>query len=261
MSQVPNATSSVLASGSSSKSNSASSALNDVNLDDFLDLMIAELQNQDPLNPLENDQLVAQISQMRQVGATEQLSATLDAVLLGQNIASATNLIGAQIKALSDDNQRVSGIVERVSVAGGQPKLHLDLNPRADAVEEDGAIAEGTYEYRVVWQEDGNLFGVDPLDGGTLTLNGTQGVESAVEISNLPTTPGSKQIYRRNVGAGGDFQLVDVVISGDQASYMDTKADSELSQRVLTGTPQMVTSERSFEVSLKNVSEIKPPGV
>ena len=69
-------------------------------MDDFLDLMIAELQNQDPLNPLENDELIAQISQIREVGATEDLTNTLNAVLLGQNISSATSLIGADVVAL-----------------------------------------------------------------------------------------------------------------------------------------------------------------
>ena len=95
--------------------------------------MLAKLQNQDPLNPLENDELIAQISQIREVGATEQLTEILSAVLLGQNIASATNLIGADIDAISDDNQRASGIVSRVSVSGGSPKLHLDLGPQSSA--------------------------------------------------------------------------------------------------------------------------------
>src|SRR5262245_32762829 len=96
-----------------------SGGINDVNIDDFLKIMISELQNQDPLNPLENDELIAQISQIRSVGATEKLTSTLDAVLLGQNITSATNLIGAEIDAISDDNQKVTGMVERVSVAKG----------------------------------------------------------------------------------------------------------------------------------------------
>ena len=138
--------------------------INDVNIDDFLKIMITELQNQDPLNPLENDELIAQISQIRSVGATEKLTETLDSVLLGQNISSATNLIGAEIDAISDDNQKVTGLVERVSVAGGKPKLHLDLNPHVDVSnDETGDIEAGKYEYRVVWEEDGTLFGVDPL--------------------------------------------------------------------------------------------------
>ena len=106
---------------------SSSDAINDLDLDMFLKLMITELQNQDPLNPLDNKDMLAQISQIREVGATDKLTQTLDSVLLGQNIASATNLIGADITALSDDNQNVEGVVSRVSIDKGMPKLHVEL--------------------------------------------------------------------------------------------------------------------------------------
>ena len=73
-------------------------------------------------------------------------------------------LIGAEIDAISDDQQKITGVVERVSVADGQPKLHLDLNPKATVDDEEGEIAAGDYEYRIVWQNDkGQSFAVDPL--------------------------------------------------------------------------------------------------
>ena len=46
----------------------------DTNLDDFLKLMIAELQNQDPLDPMENSEMLQQLSQMRSIGATDKLT-------------------------------------------------------------------------------------------------------------------------------------------------------------------------------------------
>src|SRR5262245_63103667 len=103
-------------SNSSKSSPSSTDAINDLDLSTFLTLMIKELQNQDPLNPLDNKDMLAQISQIREVGATDKLTQTLDSVLLGQNISSATNLIGADISAISDDGQSITGVVERVSV-------------------------------------------------------------------------------------------------------------------------------------------------
>src|SRR5687768_10777069 len=97
----------------------ANRSVNDLDVDSFLQLMIAELQNQDPLNPLDNKDMLAQISQIREVGATDKLTETLESVLLGQNIASATNLIGADVEALSDDNEKINGIVQHVSIDGG----------------------------------------------------------------------------------------------------------------------------------------------
>lgn len=90
--------------------------LRDVGVDQFLQLMIAELQNQDPLNPLDNSELVQQISQIREISATNQLSETLSAVLLGQNMTTASSLIGKRITALTDDIENVEGVVDRVSV-------------------------------------------------------------------------------------------------------------------------------------------------
>jgi flagellar basal-body rod modification protein FlgD len=98
-------------------------ALTNVNLDDFLKLLITELQNQDPLNPTDNDKILEQISQIRSIESTSKLSDTLDAVRLGQSLASASTLIDRQIRALADDGSEVNGKVERVSVNDGIPKL------------------------------------------------------------------------------------------------------------------------------------------
>lgn len=90
--------------------------LRDVDVNKFLDLLIAEMQNQDPLNPMDNAQMLQQISQIREISATNQLSDTLGAVLLGQNVSTASSLIGKKINALTDDSKNVEGIVDRVSI-------------------------------------------------------------------------------------------------------------------------------------------------
>ena len=90
--------------------------LRDVELDEFLQLMIAELQNQDPLSPVENSDIVQQISQIREIGATNKLSDTLDAVLTGQNLATGSSLIGKEVEALSDIGDRFTGVVDRISI-------------------------------------------------------------------------------------------------------------------------------------------------
>jgi flagellar basal-body rod modification protein FlgD len=90
--------------------------LRDVEVDKFLDLLLAELQNQDPLNPMDNSEMVQQISQIREISATNQLSDTLSSVLLGQNVSTASSLIGRRINALTDDAKNVEGVVDRVSM-------------------------------------------------------------------------------------------------------------------------------------------------
>lgn len=91
-------------------------SLRDLDVDHFLQLMIAELQNQDPMNPMDNSQMMEQINQLREISATDKLTSTLESVLLGQNLATASGLIGKKVLALSDDAKDVSGIVDKVTV-------------------------------------------------------------------------------------------------------------------------------------------------
>ena len=94
----------------------SSGDLRDVELDDFLKLMITELQNQDPRSPMDNSEIVQQMSQIREISATNKLIETLDSLLTGQNLGTASTLIGKSVSALTDDGQEVMGTVDRVSV-------------------------------------------------------------------------------------------------------------------------------------------------
>ncbi|MHB0955770.1 MAG: flagellar hook assembly protein FlgD [Pirellulaceae bacterium] len=99
------------------------SGINDVDVDGFLKLMIAEMQNQDPLNPMENSEMMQQLGQMRSIGATDKLTATLDSVLMGQNLTTASSLIGKEISALTDAGSNIEGRVDRVTVAAEEDQV------------------------------------------------------------------------------------------------------------------------------------------
>lgn len=98
-------------------------ALQHFSIDDFLKLMITQLQNQDPLNPTDNDQLLNQLGQLQSISSQTKLSDTLQAVSLNESLASASNLISRQISGLDDAGKKISGVVDRVTVTDGVPKL------------------------------------------------------------------------------------------------------------------------------------------
>jgi Flagellar hook capping protein - N-terminal region len=256
MSRIPSASPT-----SPSQSFAATNSLNDLDLDSFLQLMIAELQNQDPLNPLDNKDMLAQISQIREVGATDKLTETLDSVLLGQNIASATNLIGAQISALSDDNQRVDGIVERITLAGGEPKLHVAPLIAAKPSDTKGRVEAGTYGYRIAWNNaDGVRMGIELSGPNAITTTGQAGTDTAILLNNLPATPGIKEIYRTDKSGRGTYQLVGTIINGEEHTFLDEYSDEERLGREQTNQFQRLSNQRrTTEVSMNNVSEIRPP--
>jgi flagellar basal-body rod modification protein FlgD len=234
----------------------AGNAIKDLDVDSFLKLMIAELQNQDPLNPMENDQMLAQIGQMREIAASDKLTNTLDGVLLGQNIASATNLIGADIDAITDDNQKITGTVDKVSVSDGVPKLHIQESSGGMVSDQEGKLDAGKYNYKIVWEDDnGNLLGVETKEALEVDEYG-----KSIILGNLPETNKAKYVYRTDSSGTGPFHLVATLNNGKTAGYHDKINDEEMSATLLSRTPIPVeNAHRKYTISLNNVGEIRPP--
>lgn len=101
-------------------------AFRDLDLNSFLSMMIAELQNQDPLNPMDNAQLLQQVSQIREIESNLRLVSTLESLVRSQSLASGTSLIGRTVKGLDSDGKEVMGVVERVSADEKGLCVHFD---------------------------------------------------------------------------------------------------------------------------------------
>ncbi|MCA9015650.1 MAG: flagellar hook capping protein [Planctomycetaceae bacterium] len=88
--------------------------------DSFMKLLITELQNQDPTEPLGNEQLLAQLSSMRELQSNIELSDTLQAITTGQSLTQAAGLIGKEIEGQEGQQTPVAGIVDRAFVREGK---------------------------------------------------------------------------------------------------------------------------------------------
>jgi flagellar basal-body rod modification protein FlgD len=98
--------------------------------EDFIRMMITQLQNQDPMEPAKNDQLLAQMSQIGQLQASTTLQESLKGLVMQNQIGSAGNLIGKNVEGLDDKNEAVRGVVNSVKVEGEQVYLELDNGKR-----------------------------------------------------------------------------------------------------------------------------------
>jgi len=96
-----------------------------LDLDEFVKLLVVELQNQDPMEPMSNQEILNQISQIREIESNQRLTDTLGSVLMGQNLVTAGNMLGQVVKGLSETGDRVSGVVDRVSIEDGLAKVHI----------------------------------------------------------------------------------------------------------------------------------------
>ncbi|XZE21200.1 flagellar hook assembly protein FlgD [Pirellulaceae bacterium SH449] len=117
MSRVSNAFDTSTSQATSSAANSLrGDGLNDIDMSQFLKLMITELQNQDPLNPTDNAALLQQIGQLRSIGANDQLVTTLSSFANTQELTTASSLIGKKVSGLDVKGDSVNGEVSSVSI-------------------------------------------------------------------------------------------------------------------------------------------------
>jgi flagellar basal-body rod modification protein FlgD len=117
MSQVSQSTASTFtANEAASRAGDPNQGYNDLDLDAFLKLLIAEMQNQDPLSPMENSEMVAQIGQIRSIGATDQLTTTLGGLSSSQEMVTASSMIGRKVNGVSDKGENITGLVEKITV-------------------------------------------------------------------------------------------------------------------------------------------------
>ncbi|MDP1796531.1 MAG: flagellar hook capping FlgD N-terminal domain-containing protein [Planctomycetaceae bacterium] len=97
-----------------------------LNSEDFMKLLIVQLQNQDPSNPMDSDQLLNQISQMRQLQASLELENSLKGLTLSQQLSSATSFIGKNITAVTGSEKKtVTGVVDSVLVKDNKTLLKV----------------------------------------------------------------------------------------------------------------------------------------
>jgi flagellar basal-body rod modification protein FlgD len=106
--------------------NQVRSSKGQLKTDDFIRMMLTQLQNQDPLEPAKNQELLAQMSQIGQLQTSTQLQETLKGLALQNQLGSAGNLIGKLVQGIDENNDNIVGLVDSVRVENDEVFLELD---------------------------------------------------------------------------------------------------------------------------------------
>lgn len=112
-------TSSSAASASRSKDNSI------LGKDDFLKLMMAQLQNQDPTAPTDSTQYTAQLAQFSTLEQITNLAATSSASASNDYDQQAVNLIGKTVSYVDNNGATKTGAVSSVTFTSTGPALTI----------------------------------------------------------------------------------------------------------------------------------------
>ncbi len=188
--------------GSSTAGGSRNATDPEASQDRFLKLLVAQLNNQDPLNPMDNAQMTTQMAQINTVSGIQELNATLKG--MATQAAATQSLQGASLigrEALIDGNKlSFDGTLAKgaVSLDGSASQVYVDIigtnGNRIDTVDM-GPLGPGQHPFE--W------------DAGELNLAGIARFEVRASNGSEPVaaTPLSRlKVASVSFNAGG-FQL------------------------------------------------------
>ena len=181
----------------SAKDASGAKAVADDPQSKFLKLLVAQLKNQDPLNPVDNAQMTSQMAQISTVTGIDKLNTTLQSMATSFNASQslqATSMIGRNVLVpggtlqLQDGKaqggaslaQPVDQLTVSIVDASGQVLHKVDLGPQQagvvnfewDGKTDNGATAvAGSYSFKIEAVQGGNK-----IDALALALGRVSGV-------------------------------------------------------------------------------------
>ena len=187
--------------------------------DRFLKLLVTQMKNQDPLNPLDNAQVTSQLAQISTVNGIEKLNATMESMAGGMTAGQslqAASMIGHSVLVPGSALQLAGGggvFGVDLAQAADQVKVTiLDASGRAVQVMDLGAQAAGSLP--LTW--DGKTSdGTQAADGGYTVSVSAQRGDQPVNAQTLAfgtvqgVTQGSQGV-QLNVGPLGSTGLADV---------------------------------------------------
>src|SRR5690348_10214225 len=171
--------------GSTIPSASSSSAIPvnmQINQADFLQLITAQLKDQNPMSPADPTQFVSQLEGMSEVSSMQSMQNSLQAsqvmsgtALLGHSVlapgASAQLAAGGSISGAITAPAGASKVMVTISNAAGTPVANFNVTPQANGLTQfswngqtpAGAAAPGAYQVQVNATVNGTTQPVNPL--------------------------------------------------------------------------------------------------
>ncbi len=99
--------------GTTVNTNATDTKAASLNYNNFLQLLIAQLKNQDPTDPMDATQQVAQLATFSQVEQSLKMNSNLESLIRSQSLGQAGSVIG---KTVTSSDGTVTGVVQEVKI-------------------------------------------------------------------------------------------------------------------------------------------------
>jgi flagellar basal-body rod modification protein FlgD len=190
---VSSATNSAAQVNSTATTATTKTAADDVqaDTDKFMKLLVTQLQNQDPLNPMDNAAMTSQLAQLSTVTGINKVNATLESLRADQAAASSANAINLIGKGVLVAGQGVSlsstknedGTTSQAGILG------VDLASAAQNVEINIQNSSGQTVYTINMPNAD--VGTYPIPWSGITNSGTQAPDGDYTFTVKATSAGS----------------------------------------------------------------------
>jgi len=197
--------------------------------DDFLKLFVAQLENQDPLSPMEGTDLSNQLAQFSSLEQLTNANQNLEYLLLYQssmNNAEAVNFIGKTVKAVGDSISVKDGTSSQIQfdLAGDAAEVNVYIYDSSDNLVKTincGSLSDG--EQSIEW--DGTNENGETVSDGTYTMevSATDGEGETIVASTYMTVEVTGATFKE----GNAYLLAgDIAIS--MSDVLEVTRNSEL---------------------------------
>lgn len=102
---------------------------NTLGKDDFLKLLMTQLENQDPTNPTDDQQFISQMATFSTLEQITNMATSINNLANAQNqnqFLQASTMIGKEVTYLNDQNQEITSAVKSVAFKNGKTTFQLD---------------------------------------------------------------------------------------------------------------------------------------
>jgi flagellar basal-body rod modification protein FlgD len=89
---------------------------------DFMQLLVAQMENQDPMNPQSDTDMAAQMAQFTSLTQSSAMASSL-------SMMQANSLIGSTVTIQVDSQNTTSGVVQGVTMDNGTPQIVVNNTP------------------------------------------------------------------------------------------------------------------------------------
>lgn len=118
---------SIKSTGSPAASTQTASGKNaEMGKDQFLKLFVAQLQMQDPMNPMKDQDFMGQMASFSTLEQVSNLAKANEAIATNLSLSQSVGLIGRTVSWIDETGASKTGKVEKVNQLDGKPVLTID---------------------------------------------------------------------------------------------------------------------------------------